>query len=132
MFNFIGILLLITMILSGVICVGVIISLFLDRKRYFNKRVYSAEKIFNIFLKVVVLVVLSVFFWESFYLTQLRINAHRYGVSDDYCVKLAKECGLPDADVREFVVITVKSGRTKEEAAAFLLDGGAIDENNNR
>lgn len=123
MFNFIGILLLIVMILSGVICIGLIISLFLDRCRYFNKRVYSAEKIFNVFVKVTILVVLSVFFWESFYLTQLRINAHRYGVSDDYCVELAKECGLPDADVREFVVTTVRSGRTKEEAAAFLLEG---------
>lgn len=123
MFNFIGILLLIVMILSGVICIGMIISLFLDRRRYFNKRVYSAEKIFNISLKVAILVVLSVFFWESFYLTQLRITAHRYGISDNYCVELAKECGLPDADVREFVVTTVRSGRTKEEAAAFLLEG---------
>lgn len=123
MFNFIGILLLIVMILSGVICIGLIISLFLDRCRYFNKRVYSSEKIFNVFVKVTILVLLSVFFWESFYLTQLRINAHRYGVSDDYCVELAKECGLPDADVREFVVTTVRSGRTKEEAAAFLLEG---------
>ena len=123
MFNFIGILLLIIMILSGVICIGMIISLFLDRRRYFNKRVYSAEKIFNIFLKVTILAVLSLFFWESFYLTQLRINAHRYGISDNYCVELAKECGLPDADVREFVVTAVRSGRAKEEAAAFLLDG---------
>lgn len=123
MFNFIGNLLLIVMILSGVICIGVIISLFLDRKRYFNKRVYSAEKIFNVCVKVTILVILSLFFWESFYLTQLRINAHRYGVSDNYCVKLAKECGLPDADVREFIVTAVRSGRAKEEAAAFLLEG---------
>lgn len=123
MFNFIGILLLIVMILSGVICIRLIISLFLDRCRYFNKRVYSSEKIFNVFVKVTILVLLSVFFWESFYLTQLRITAHRYGISDDYCVELAKECRLPDADVREFVVTTVRSGRTKEEAAAFLLEG---------
>ena len=123
MFNFIGNLLLIVMILSGVICIGMIISLFLDRGRYFNKRVYSTEKIFNVFVKVTILVVLSVFFWESFYLTQLRIPAHRYGISDDYCVELAKECGLPDADVREFVVTAVRSGRAKEEAAAFLLEG---------